>query len=73
MTSTRRHPTTCHVCNAPVFVRFVDSVTGFKVITLIRPVPPARDCEVCGDVTCGACSAAECPLGNCATRPKIES
>ena len=24
-----------------MFVRFVDSVTGFKVITLIRPVPPA--------------------------------
>ena len=73
MTSTRRHPTTSHVCNAPVFVRVVDSVTGFKVITLIRPVPPARDCDVCGNVTCGTCSAAECPLENRATRPKIES
>ena len=60
MTSTRRHSTTCHVCNAQVFVRFVDSVTGFKVITLIRPVPPTRDCEVCGDVTC---EAADCPHG----------
>ena len=47
----------------PVFVWFVDSVTGFKVITLIRPVPPARDCEVCGDVTCGTCEAADCPHG----------
>ena len=73
MTSTKRHPTTSHVCNAPVFVRFVDSVTGFKVITLIRPVPPARACDVCGNVTCGTCPAAECPLENCATRPKIES
>ena len=47
----------------PVFVWFVDSVTGFKVITLIRPVPPARDCEVCGDVTCGTYEAADCPHG----------
>ena len=60
MTATGQHPTTCHVCNAQVFVRFVDSVTGFKVVTLIRPVPPTRDCEVCGDVTCGTCEAADC-------------
>ena len=39
MMSTKQQPTTCHVCNAQVFVRFLDSVTGFKVITLIRPVP----------------------------------
>ena len=39
MTATGHHPTTCHVCNVQVFVQFVDSVTGFKVITLIRPVP----------------------------------
>ena len=39
MTATMQQPTTCHVCNAQVFVLFVDSVTGFKVITLIRPVP----------------------------------
>ena len=38
MTATGHHPTTCHVCNVQVFVQFVDSVTGFKVITLIRPV-----------------------------------
>ena len=61
MTATTQHPTTCHVCNVQVFVQFVDSVTGFKVITLIRPVPPARDCAVCGDVTCGTCEAADCP------------
>ena len=61
MTATVQHPATCHVCNAHVFVQFVDSVTGFKLITLIRPVPPARDCEVCGDVTCGTCPAFECP------------
>ena len=61
MTATKQQPTTCHVCHAQVFVRFVDSMTGFKVITLIRPVPPARDCEVCGDVTCGTCEVADCP------------
>ena len=61
MTATTQHPTTCHVCNVQVFVQFVDSVTGFKVITLIRSVPPARDCAVCGDVTCGTCEAADCP------------
>ena len=41
MTATGHYPTTCHVCNVAVFVQFLDSVTGFKVITLIRPVPPA--------------------------------
>ena len=61
MTAIVQHPATCHVCNAHVFVQFVDSVTGFKLITLIRPVPPARDCVVCGDVTCGTCPAFECP------------
>ena len=39
MTATMQQPTTCHVCNVQVFVQFVDSVTGFKVSTLIRPVP----------------------------------
>ena len=61
MTATGQHPTTCHVCNVAVFVEFVDSVTGFKAVTLIRPVPPAGDCAVCGDVTCGTCEAADCP------------
>ena len=57
-------PTTCHVCNAPVMVRFIDQESGLppaKVVTYIRPVPPARDCEECGDVTCVNCSAADCP------------
>ena len=62
MTTTKQHPTTCHVCNNPVFVRFVDSVVNDrKVLTTIRPVPPARDCEVCGDVTCVNCPTVECP------------
>ena len=44
-----------------MFVRFVDSSPDeFKVITSVRPVPPARDCEVCGDVTCVNCAAIEC-------------
>ena len=63
MMSTKQQPASCHVCNATVFVRFVDSVTVFKVITLIRPVPPARDCEVYGDVTGGTCSVADCLYG----------
>ena len=62
MTATTQQPTTCHVCNAQVFVRFVDSqVCPCKVMTAVRPVAPARDCEVCGDVTCSDCSADECP------------
>ena len=36
MTATGQHPTTCHVCNARVLVRFVDSdVSPFKVMTSI--------------------------------------
>ena len=57
-------PTACRVCNAPVLVRFMDQETGLppaKVITHIRPVPPARDCEECGDVTCVKCPADNCP------------
>ena len=62
MTRLRPHPATCHVCNAQVFVRFVDSdVSPFKVMTSVRPVSPARDCEVCGDIVCVNCSAVECP------------
>ena len=30
-------------------------------MTAVRPVVPARDCEVCGDVTCDDCPAVECP------------
>ena len=62
MTPTKQYPTDCHVCNVPVFIRFVDSaLDGFKVVASIRPVPPAQDCVVCGDVTCGTCPAFECP------------
>ncbi len=62
MTSTRQHPTTCYVCNAQVFVQFVDSdVMAVKVMTAVLPVPPARDCAVCRDVICVNCSAADCP------------
>ena len=62
MTATTQHSTTCHVCNAQVFVQFADSdVTAVKVMTAVLPVPPARDCEVCGDVTCADCPAVECP------------
>ena len=43
MTATVQHPATCHVCNAQVFVQFVDSVTGFKVMTAVLPVPPAEE------------------------------
>ena len=51
MTSARRHSTTCHVCNAQVFVHELDSdVTA--VMTVVVPVPPARDCAVCRDVSC---------------------
>ena len=62
MTATGHHATTCHVCNAKVFVQFADSdVTAVKVMTAVRPVEPARDCEVCGDVTCVQCPSDECP------------
>ena len=62
MTSTRQHPTTCYVCNAEVFVQFVDSdVMAVKVMTAVLPVPPARDCAVCRDVICVNCSAVDCP------------
>ena len=45
MTSARRHSTTCHVCNAQVFVHELDSdVTA--VMTVVVPVSPARDCAV---------------------------
>ena len=63
MAATKQYPTNYHFCEVPVFVWFVDSVTGFKVITLIRAVLTARDCEVCGDVTCGNCETADCPYG----------
>ena len=39
MTSTRQHPTTCYVCNAQVFVWFVDSdVMAVKVMTAVVTV-----------------------------------
>ena len=58
MTATGQHPTTYHVCNAQVFVRFVDSdVSPSKLMTAVLPVPLARDCVV----TCGTCPAFECP------------
>ena len=60
MTSTRQHPTTCHVCNVQVFVHELDSDV-MAVMTVVVPVPPARDCGVCGDVICVNCSAADCP------------
>ena len=64
MAATKQYPTNCHVCEVPVFVRFVDSSPDeFKVMTSVRPVAPARDCEVCGDVTCGNCETAGCPYG----------
>ena len=71
MTTTgQQHPTTCHVCNAEVFVQFVDSaVTAVKMMTAVLPVPPARDCAVCGDVICVNCSAADCPHGVRFTSP----
>ena len=61
MTATVQHPATCHVCNAQVFVQFVDSdVSGSEVMTAVLPVPPARCCAVCGDVICVNCSATDC-------------
>ena len=61
MSATGHHPTTCHVCNAQVFVQFVDSdVSGSKVMTVVLPVPPARYCVVCGDVICVNYSATDC-------------
>ena len=62
MTVTKQQPTVCHVCGAPVFVCVVDTVSvGTTVVSAVRPVPPARACEVCGDVTCVNCAATECP------------
>ena len=62
MTATGQHSTTCHVCNAQVFIWFVDSdASAVKVMTAVLPVPPARDCAVCRDVICVNCSAADCP------------
>ena len=59
MMATRQQPTNCYVCDAPVFVCVVDSVSvGSTVVTAVRPVPPARACEVCGGVNC---AATECP------------
>ena len=44
MTATTQHATTCHVCNAQVFVQFVYSdVSGSKVMTAVLPVPPAEE------------------------------
>ena len=61
MTTTGQHATTCHVCNAEVFVQFVYSdVSGSKVMTAVLPVPPARYCAVCGDVICVNCSSTDC-------------
>ena len=61
MTATMQHPATCHVCNAQVFVLLVDCfMTASKVMTEVLPVPPARDCAVCGDVICVNCSATDC-------------
>ena len=61
MTASVQHPATYHVCNAHVFVQFVDSdVSGSKVMTAVLPVAPARYCAVCGDVICVNCSATDC-------------
>ena len=62
MMETKRQPTNCHVCDAPVFVCVVDTVSvGAAVVSAVRPVPPARACEVCVGVTCVNCAANECP------------
>ena len=59
--------TNCHACNAPVMIRILEQETGpppAKVIVRMRPVPPARDCEACGDVTCVNCPDTDCPTPN---------
>ena len=62
MTATIQHPATCHICNAQLSVLFVDCfMTASKVMTAVLPVPPARDCAVCGDVTCSDCTGDACP------------
>ena len=41
---------------------FVDCfMTASKVMTAVLPVPPARDCAVCGDVICSDCTGDACP------------
>ena len=47
---------------AQLSVLFVDCfMTASKVMTAVLPVPIARDCAVCGDVTCPDCAADACP------------
>ena len=62
MTAIVQHSATCHVCNAQLSVLFVDCLMmDSKVMTAVLPVPPARDCAVCGDATCSDCAADDCP------------